>query len=174
VSGDLRDGSIRPNQIFAVSLPHTMLTRERARHVVRVVERELLTTYGLRSLAPGDHHYIGRYDGDTLRRETAYHQGTVWAWLMGPFITAYIKVNNQSAGKANRARARAAEMLAAFKRHLGDAGLGQVSEIFDPEIPYTPRGSIAQASSVAELLRAAVEDVFNIKPVKRESAIAIK
>jgi glycogen debranching enzyme len=93
---------------------------------------------------------------------------------MGPFITAYIKVNNQSAGKANRARARAAEMLAAFKRHLGDAGLGQVSEIFDPEIPYTPRGSIAQASSVAELLRAAVEDVFNIKPVKRESAIAIK
>jgi predicted glycogen debranching enzyme len=174
VGREVPDGSIRPNQILAVSLTHTMLSRERARQVVRVVERELLTPYGLRSLAPGDSHYTGRYEGDPSRRDAAYHQGTVWAWLMGPFITAYIKVNNQSVNKAGRARARAAELLAAFNNHLCEAGLGQVSEIFDADLPYTPRGCIAQAWSVAELLRAAVEDVFNIKPARLTAASAQK
>jgi predicted glycogen debranching enzyme len=171
VDGDSRDGSIRPNQIFAVSLPHTMLSREKGKRVVETVERELLTPVGVRSLASADPQYIARYEGGPWDRDVSYHQGTVWAWLMGPFITAYIKVNAQNSSRANRARARAAEWLAAFQDHLSDAGLGHISEIFDADHPHTPRGCIAQAWSVAELLRAAVEDVFNIKPSRREAAI---
>lgn len=164
VDGEKRDASIRPNQIFAVSLPYTMLSREKAKRVVAVVERELLTPFGLRSLAPTDPQYIGRYEGDGWERDIAYHQGTVWAWLMGPFITAYVKVNGENVGRSNRARARATEWLAGFQDHLSDAGLGHISEIFDADSPHRPRGCIAQAWSVAELLRASVEDVFCIKP----------
>lgn len=164
VNGDSRDGSIRPNQIFAVSLPHTMLSREKAKCVVEVVERDLLTPYGLRSLAPNDPQYRGRYEGDPRSRDGAYHQGTVWVWLMGPFITAYIRVN----GQTKKGRQKAAEWLAGFRQHVSEAGLGQVSEIFDGDKPHTPRGCIAQAWSVAELLRAAVEDVFGLKPAMRE------
>jgi glycogen debranching enzyme len=171
VDEDSRDGSIRPNQIFAVSLPHTMLSREKGKRVVDTVERELFTPVGLRSLAPADPQYIARYEGGPWERDVSYHQGTVWAWLMGPFITAYIKVNGQNSSRANRARARAAEWLAAFQDHLSEAGLNHVSEIFDADQPHTARGCIAQAWSVAELLRAAVEDVFNIKPCRREAAI---
>jgi predicted glycogen debranching enzyme len=172
VNEDSRDASIRPNQIFAVSLPHTMLLREKARQVVEVVERELLTPYGLRSLAPADPQYVARYEGGPWERDTAYHQGTVWAWLMGPFITAYIKVNGQNASRLNRARARAAEWLRAFQSHLSEAGLNHISEIFDAAAPHTPRGCVAQAWSVAELLRATVEEVFSIKPSKGEKAVA--
>jgi predicted glycogen debranching enzyme len=171
VDGDSRDGSIRPNQIFAVSLPHTMLSREKGKRVVETVERELLTPVGLRSLTPADPQYIARYEGGPWERDVSYHQGTVWAWLMGPFITAYIKVNGQNSSRANRACARAAEWLTAFQDHLSEAGLGHISEIFDADQPHTARGCIAQAWSVAELLRAAVEDVFNIKPSRREAAI---
>ena len=160
VNGGARDGSIRPNQIFAVSLRHTMLPREKARRVVEVVERELLTPYGLRSLAPSHPQYRGRYEGDQRSRDGAYHQGTVWAWLMGPFITAYMNVN----GRNQKSRERASQWLAAFREHLSDAGLGQISEIFDGDAPHRPRGCIAQAWSVAELLRAAVEDVSGIAP----------
>jgi predicted glycogen debranching enzyme len=154
VNGDFRDASIRPNQIFAVSLEHSMLSRGRAKRVVERVERELFTPYGLRSLARGDQSYRPRYEGDIWSRDTAYHQGTVWAWLLGPFITAYLKVNS-----TKRAAARASEWLTSFEQHLRDAGLGQVSEIFDAEAPHEPRGCIAQAWSVAEVLRASVEDV---------------
>ena len=168
VDGEMRDSAIRPNQILAASLPHTMLSRERARQVVAVVERELLTPYGLRSLSPNDPQYRGRYEGDMLGRDGAYHQGTVWAWLMGPFITAYLNAN----GRTRKHRARAAEWLQDFEAHLRDAGLGQVSEIFDGDAPHTPRGCVAQAWSVAELLRAAVEDVYALQPAKRESALA--
>jgi predicted glycogen debranching enzyme len=160
VDGDTRDGSIRPNQIFAVSLPHTMLPRERARRVVNVVERELLTPYGLRSLAPTDPHYRGRYEGDPRSRDEAYHEGTVWPWLMGPFITAYVKVN----GDNHTARQRATAWLEGFRGYVRDAGLGQVPEIFDGDAPHRPRGCIAQAWSVAELLRATVEDLLGLKP----------
>ena len=156
VSGDFRDGSIRPNQLFAVSLPHTMLSPERARQVVAVVERELLTPFGLRTLARNDPQYRPRYEGDPLSRDGAYHQGTVWPWLLGPFITAYLRVH----GHAPEARLRAARWLEPFEEHLKDACLGQVSEIFDADPPHRPRGCMAQAWSVAELLRAAVEDVF--------------
>jgi glycogen debranching enzyme len=160
IDGDARDGSIRPNQIFAVSLTHSMVSIERSKRVVEVVERELLTPYGLRSLAPSDPQYRGRYEGDQRSRDGAYHQGTVWAWLMGAFITAYIKVN----GRSKKSRQRTSQWLTGFREHLSNAGLGQISEIFDGDAPHRPRGCIAQAWSVAELLRAAVEDVSGIAP----------
>ncbi len=155
VNGDARDASIRPNQIFAVSLPHSMLENERAKKVVAVVERDLLTPVGLRSLAPSDPNYIGVYQGDMHSRDGAYHQGTVWPWLMGAFITAYLKANHQS----KPARKQAGKWLNGFLPHLSEAGLGQISEIFDGDAPYSTRGCVAQAWSVAELLRVAVEEV---------------
>jgi len=164
VDGAARDGSIRPNQILAVSLRHSMVSIERSKRVVEVVERELVTPYGLRSLASNDPRYRGRYEGDQWSRDGAYHQGTVWAWLMGPFITAYIKVN----GRTRESREKAAQWLASLREHLSDAGLGQVSEIFDGDPPHRPRGCIAQAWSVAELLRVAVQDVLGVTPTRRE------
>jgi len=156
VDGEARDGSIRPNQILAVSLPHTMLSREKAKQVVAVVERDLLTPYGLRSLSPNDSQYCGRYEGGPSERDGVYHQGTVWAWLMGPFITAYVKAN----GNTKKSRAQATQWLEGFHPHFLEAGLGQVSEIFDGDAPHTARGCAAQAWSVAELLRSAAEDVY--------------
>jgi predicted glycogen debranching enzyme len=158
VEGDQRDGSIRPNQIFAVSLPHRMLPPERAKQVVDAVQRDLLTPIGLRSLSPHDPRYRPRYAGGVLERDSAYHQGTVWPWLMGPFITAYVEVH----GRSNQARAQAKSWIEAFDEHLRTAGLGQISEVADGDPPHTPGGCIAQAWSVAELLRAAVEDVHQI------------
>lgn len=160
VNGGPPDASIRPNQIFAVSLPYTMLSPERARQVVEAVRQQLLTPYGLRSLAPGNPQYRGRYTGDPFSRDSAYHQGTVWPWLMGPFITAYLKVN----GWSEPARKEAESWLSAFKDHLADAGLGQISEVCDGDPPHTPGGCIAQAWSVAEVLRATVEDIYGIRP----------
>jgi predicted glycogen debranching enzyme len=151
-----QDGSIRPNQIFAVSLRHTMLSADRARSVVGVAERDLLTPYGLRTLARGDNQYRPRYEGDPGSRDGSYHQGTVWPWLLGPFITAYLRVH----GGALEARQRAAQWLKPLEEHLQEACLGQVSEIFDADLPHRPRGCVAQAWSVAELLRVAVENVF--------------
>jgi predicted glycogen debranching enzyme len=155
VEGDMRDASIRPNQIFAASLHHSMLSRDEARRILETVERELLTPYGLRSLAPGDTQYRPRYEGDALSRDGAYHQGTVWAWLIGPFITAYTKAHERSV----EAREQARMWLANFQAHLSEAGLGHISEIFDGDAPHKPDGCIAQAWSVAEVLRATVEDV---------------
>ncbi|MFL6208806.1 MAG: amylo-alpha-1,6-glucosidase [Pyrinomonadaceae bacterium] len=150
------DAAIRPNQIFAVSLPHALLTGERARRVVETVRRELLTPYGLRTLAPKSPAYRPRYEGDPYARDTAYHQGTVWPWLLGPFITAFLKVNERSPANLETARG----WTQAFRAHMRDAGLGQVSEIFDAEPPHTPRGCIAQAWSVAELLRCELEELI--------------
>ncbi|MDX2031050.1 MAG: amylo-alpha-1,6-glucosidase [Blastocatellia bacterium] len=150
IDGERRDGAIRPNQIFAVSLAHPILDGERARAVVDVVERDLLTPLGLRSLAPGDPQYIGRYQGGVHERDSAYHQGTVWAWLIGPFISAWLRVH----GESDAARQQARRMLAGFETHLSRAGLGQVSEIFDGDAPHLPGGCIAQAWSVSEVLRA--------------------
>ncbi len=155
INGDMRDGSIRPNQIFAVSLPHSMLDDEKAKQVVAVVERELLTPVGLRSLSPKDQSYIGVYQGDILSRDGAYHQGTVWPWPIGAFITAYLRANK----KSKTARKQAAKWLNGFLPHLQDACLGQVSEVFDGDAPHSPGGCVAQAWSVAELLRVAVEEI---------------
>ena len=153
VNGEHRDPSIRPNQVIAIALTHTMLSKDRAAAVLRVVERELLTPRGLRTLSPADPNYIGRYEGGPASRDGAYHQGTVWPWLMGTYITAYGKTFGREAG-----RAFATRWLESFKAHLREACLGQVSEIFDGDAPHTPRGCVAQAWSVAELLRAAIEN----------------
>jgi len=160
VNGGPPDASIRPNQILAVSLHHSMVARGRAQAIVDVVARELLTPYGLRTLAPGDPRYVGHYAGGPHARDSAYHQGTVWPWLMGPFLSAYVDVHGGTA----KARMQAAKWLEPFRKHLLEGGLGQVSEILDGDLPHRPRGCIAQAWSVAELLRAAVEEVFCAKP----------
>jgi predicted glycogen debranching enzyme len=160
VNGDQRDAAIRPNQIFAVSLPYSMLSPGQAKRIIDVVAHELLTPHGLRSLSPNDPQYRGRCDGDSSSRDGAYHQGTVWAWLMGPFITAYVKVHGGSAA----ARQQASTWIDGMCAHLHDVGLGQVSEIFDGDAPHQPRGCIAQAWSVAEWLRATVEDVLGRQP----------
>jgi glycogen debranching enzyme len=153
VNGNARDASIRPNQIFAVCLFHKMLPPGKAESIVSVVERNLLTPYGLRSLAPGDPQYRGRYEGNPFSRDGAYHQGTVWPWLMGPFITAYLEAHGRSA----EARKQAGEWLAAFRSWIEDEGVGQIPEIFDGDPPQRSVGCIAQAWSVAELLRVCVE-----------------
>jgi predicted glycogen debranching enzyme len=140
------DSSLRPNQILAVSLPGSPLTPDQQRAVVDVVARHLLTSGGLRSLAPGEQMYHRRYEGDRRARDAVYHQGTVWAWLIGPFVTAHYRVY----GDAELAR----HYLQPFAHHLADAGLGTISEIFDGDPPFTPKGCIAQAWSVAEVLRA--------------------
>ncbi len=162
VDGDARDGSVRPNQVFAISLTHSMVSAERAEQILLVIERELLTPRGLRSLSPGDPRYAGRYEGDSRSRDSVYHQGTVWPWLMGSYITAYVKTFGEQLGHKV-----AEDWLDNFSKHLDEACLGQVSEIFDADAPHTPRGCVAQAWSVAEILRAAVEDVYRIKPTTR-------
>ncbi|MBP0001747.1 MAG: glycogen debranching enzyme family protein [Cyanobacteria bacterium SID2] len=139
------DTSLRPNQIFAVSLSNAPLTGERAKSVVDVVGRKLLTSYGLRSLSPDDPRYCERYGGDRLQRDGAYHQGTVWTWPLGAFAEAHFRVY----GDVDRARS----FLKPLREHLCAAGLGSISEIFDGEAPHHPRGCFAQAWSVAEVLR---------------------
>ncbi|MDO9517269.1 MAG: amylo-alpha-1,6-glucosidase [Methanosarcinaceae archaeon] len=151
----IRDRSIRPNQILAVSLPYTMLSREMEIDIVKRVERDLLTPVGLRTLAMNDPLCKKLCDGDMVARDMAYHNGTVWAWLIGPYVSAYTKVNNHS--KKSREHARA--ILLGFEEHLQDGGIGTISEIFDGDAPHRPRGCISQAWSVAEVLRAYVEDV---------------
>jgi predicted glycogen debranching enzyme len=140
------DPSCRPNQVFAISLTHPVLDRDRWPAVLGVVRERLLTPVGLRSLAPGSPDYKAKYYGDLRSRDAAYHQGTVWGWLIGPFIDAYLKVHPGDKAGARR-------FLEGFAHHLDEACLGSISEIFDAEEPYTPRGCVAQAWSVAEVLR---------------------
>jgi predicted glycogen debranching enzyme len=140
------DPACRPNQLLAISLPHAVLDRRRWETVVHAVERQLLTPVGLRSLSPEHPQYKRRYFGDLRARDAAYHQGTVWAWLVGPFVDAWLKLHPDD-------RVGARRFLQGILDHLGEACLGQVSEIFDAEDPYTPRGCVAQAWSVAETLR---------------------
>jgi predicted glycogen debranching enzyme len=140
------DPACRPNQVFAISLSHPVLDRSRWEPVLEAVRQRLLTPVGLRSLGPGHPDYRPKYYGDLRSRDAAYHQGTVWAWLIGAFVDAWLKVHPD-----DRAGARAC--LTGFVPHLDAACVGSVSEIFDAEAPFTPRGCIAQAWSVAELLR---------------------
>jgi predicted glycogen debranching enzyme len=149
VNDDHRDAAIRPNQIFAVSLHHSIIDGDIARAVVKKVEAELLTPVGLRSLSPRDPAYIGEYGGTPFKRDSSYHQGTVWGWLIGPFIEAYRKVH---AGEADVEK-NVMAMLSTVVSQMSTAGLGQVSEIYDGDAPHAPRGCPAQAWSVAELLR---------------------
>jgi predicted glycogen debranching enzyme len=140
------DPSCRPNQIFAISLPHPVLERGCWKPVLETVQQKLLTPAGLRSLAPGSPDYKPQYFGDLRSRDAAYHQGTVWAWLIGPFIDAWLKLHPNDRQGARR-------LLEGFGHHLAEACIGSISEVFDAESPYTPRGCIAQAWSVAEVLR---------------------
>jgi predicted glycogen debranching enzyme len=140
------DDACRPNQVFAISLENPVLDPSRWESVMRVVTEKLLTPFGMRSLAPGHPDYKAQYYGDLRSRDAAYHQGTVWPWLIGPYIDAWLKVH-----PGNRAGAR--KFLEGFVPHLDQACIGSISEIFDAEEPYTPRGCIAQAWSVAEVLR---------------------
>jgi predicted glycogen debranching enzyme len=141
------DPTLRPNQVLAVSLPRAVLRPDRWAPVVETVSRRLLTPVGLRTLDPDHPDYKARYDGDLRARDGAYHQGTVWPWLLGPFVDAWLKAFPE---RGDEARA----MVSGLHEHLGQAGIGSVSEIFDAEDPFAPRGCIAQAWSVAELIRA--------------------
>jgi predicted glycogen debranching enzyme len=140
------DLTLRPNQLLAVSLPHSPLTPEQQRAVVEVCARRLLTSHGLRTLPADDPRYHGRYNGDRRTRDTAYHQGTVWAWLIGPFVSAHLRVYGD--------RALARSYLTPLLRHLADAGVGTISEVFDGDPPHAPFACLAQAWSVGEVLRA--------------------
>jgi predicted glycogen debranching enzyme len=169
ISPEGKDWKVRPNQLLAVSLPYSMLTGEQARRVVRKVWQELYVAYGIRSLSPECGEYKGVYSGDRVQRDGSYHQGTAWSWLMGPFITAYRKAYNYSAASREQARL----FLEPFRSHLRDRGIGQISEIFDGNEPVIPRGCFAQAWGVAEVLRAYVEDVLEIRPPALEKIEAL-
>lgn len=147
---DSLDASIRPNQLIAASLHYTMLNRERILSVVRVAERDLLTPMGLRTLSPSDPAYKPRYEGGVNERDSAYHQGAVWPWLIGPFVTAYLRAH----GHSWDARQQALRWLKPFEAALTTSGLGHIGEIADGGPPHDQRGCIAQAWSVAEALRA--------------------
>jgi predicted glycogen debranching enzyme len=152
VDGTRRDGSIRPNQIFAVSLPNSPLDRDRQRAVVEVVRRELLTSFGLRTLAPGDPKFCPAYTGPQFRRDRAYHNGTIWPWLIGAFLEAYLNVNEHSDESVKQARAWLTPLVASMETR---GCIGQIAEIFEATEPYRPVGCPAQAWSVAEVLRLA-------------------
>ena len=158
VDDEQKDASVRPNQIFAVSLPNTMLSIGKAQKIVNKIEEELLTPYGLRSLSPKDSRYCPIYIGTPFERDSSYHEGTVWAWLIGAFVDAYRKVNANGHQTENRVD----EILRDFNEHLTEAGIGQISEIFDGDAPHKPRGSFAQAWSVAEVLRVTTKVIFKI------------
>ncbi|MBF0490964.1 MAG: glycogen debranching enzyme family protein, partial [Candidatus Omnitrophica bacterium] len=149
IRGKDRDDTIRPNQLLAMSLRYSILDTDKFPKVLSLVENELLTPMGLRTLSAKHPHYKGVYIGNLKEREEAYHQGTVWPWLMGPFISALLKTEGRNTQTMERVRG----LLKPFEEHLRTAGLGQISEICDGDSPYIPRGCIAQAWSVAELLR---------------------
>jgi glycogen debranching enzyme len=144
------DTSLRPNQIFAISLPHPVLENSKWEAVLSAVKEKLLTPAGLRTLAPGHPDYKSTYSGDLRSRDAAYHQGTVWPWLIGPFVDAWLKVYPEE-------REKAASFLDGLFPQLGEAGMGSLSEVYNAEPPHTPGGCIAQAWSIAEALRALVK-----------------
>jgi predicted glycogen debranching enzyme len=153
VNGESRDGRLRPNQIFAVSLPHSPLTAEQGKSVVEVVRRELLTPYGLRTLARGDAEYKGRYAGDQMTRDASYHNGAVWPWLIGPFLDAFLRVNDRSPDAVRQARVWLQPLIDSMDRGC----IGQIPEICEGDEPHRFVGCFAQAWSVAEVLRLAIE-----------------
>jgi predicted glycogen debranching enzyme len=163
------DASIRPNQIFAVSLDYTMLDNEKSQKAVDTVNRELVTPYGLRTLSLGDPKFVGKCSGDSRSRDMAYHNGTIWPWLLGPYVTAFLKVNDYTP----QAKKQALEnlILPLFTVGIHQGGLGTINEIYDCDPPNEPRGCISQAWSVAEPLRAYIEDILQFKPKNTKETV---
>lgn len=158
VDGGHKDPAIRPNQIFAASLPFALVDGDHARQIVDKVRRELLTPFGLRTLSQYDTNYRGQYGGDQRSRDAAYHQGTVWPWLLGAFVTAYLRTY----GRNSETLREVSGWLEPLQQHLSEAGLGSISEIFAGDPPHPPCGCIAQAWSVAELIRIVVNELQGI------------
>ncbi|MEO7523622.1 MAG: amylo-alpha-1,6-glucosidase [Ferruginibacter sp.] len=156
-----KDDSVRPNQLFAISLPYAIIEGKQAIDVLKKVEKKLYTPVGLKSLSADDPVYVGIYGGDQLHRDSAYHQGTVWSWLLGPYVDAIIK----TAGRGHQAKAR--KVIDAFTYHLNEGCIGNVSEIFDGDAPHHPRGCIAQAWGVAEILRVVTEYGLYARPTDK-------
>jgi predicted glycogen debranching enzyme len=163
ITDEQRDASLRPNQIITVGLDFSMLDKAKEEKIVEIVWKKLFATYGLKTLSEEDPRYIGKYLGDWNHRNNAYHNGTVWAWLLGPFTTAFLKVKNYE--ERWRVFAFNTFLQPLFQKETFQAGLGTISEIFDGDSPHTSRGGIAQAWSVAEPLRAFVEDVMLKRPL---------
>ncbi len=160
------DNSIRPNQLFAISLPFPFIEGEQAKAVLKIVEEELYTPVGLKSLPKTDAHYIPVYGGDAWHRDSSYHEGTVWSWLLGPYIDAIIKV------KGDEGKVEAQKVIDDFKYHLNEGCIGSISEIFDAEAPHHSRGCVAQAWSVGEVLRVIKE--YELYGVKEKSKMGIE
>lgn len=163
ISGERRDDSLRPNQVIALALPFPVLPKEKAARVLEAVQRKLYTPVGLRTLAPDHPAYRPRHEGGPVERELAGHQGTVWSWLLGPYLTALVRVH----GAAGRKQGLAA--IEALRPRFAEAGPGSLSEVFDGDAPHAPRGCIARAWSVAEVLRAWVEDLQPAAPRAKEA-----
>jgi glycogen debranching enzyme len=144
------DPSLRPNQVFAISLDFPILSQNRWAPVIQCLERNLLTPVGLRSLAPGEQDYKAQYYGNLRARDAAYHQGTVWPWLIGPYIDAWLRLHPDQIEHAET-------LLRTLEDRLAENGIGTIGEIFDAEAPYTHRGCVAQAWSVSEVLRSMVK-----------------
>jgi len=155
------DITLRPNQIFAISLPFVLVENEKAKAVLKIIEEKLYTPVGLRSLPADDVNYRPHYGGDQWHRDSSYHEGTVWSWLLGAYIDALIKINSQ--------KSKIKKVIEDFKSHLNEACIGSVSEIFDADAPHHPRGCVAQAWGVAEVLRVMKEyELFTTKQVKKK------
>jgi len=166
-----KDASLRPNQIVAAALDFQILDRTKSEKVIETVQRSLWGVYGLRTLSEDDSRYVGRYMGDRAHRDAAYHNGTVWAWLLGPFTTAFLKLKNHE--KKWRDYAFQNFLKPLFQEEVFRAGLGTISEIFDGAPPHDPQGCVSQAWSVAEPLRAFVEDVLLRRPPYEKEALKI-
>jgi len=163
VDGDYRNDDLRPNQIYALSLPFPLLSKDKAQKVLKIVGEKLLTPRGLRSLSPDHKDYKPVYGGDQWHRDGAYHQGTVWSFLLGPYIDALITL------KGSQGKAEASILISTFFDHLNEAGIGTVSEIFDANPPHTPRGCMAQAWGVGEILRVAIEyNLFGTAKIRKK------
>jgi glycogen debranching enzyme len=160
------DPAVRPNQLLAISLPYPVLTADRFEPVLERVRSELLTPLGLRTLSPNDPAYQGHYSGNIVSRDRAYHNGSAFPWLLGPFVTAYLLVHGRGPG----ARSEAKEILQRCVDYLLKEGLGQLCELFDGDKPHRPGGAIASASSVAEVLRAYAQEVLDQQPTVRAMA----
>ena len=140
-----KDDSLRPNQIFAVGLPFPLIDGEKGRSILKIITEKLYTLVGLRSLSPDDPSYTSCYEGDPSKRDSCYHQGTVWSWLLGGYVDALVKLGTDKSLIKN--------VIENFVYHLNEGCIGSVSEIFDGDFPHTPKGCVAQAWGVAEILR---------------------